>query len=122
METGDLGDKIAYVKSMLAMMTGEMERGAMPSQSLAELQGTVDSVRSTAWSLITANADYRGCLAVFRLRRTTEACKRVGVFILTHPEKSGPEHVQGLTSTLRDLKQAMEVARRLGGGAAAEVA
>ena len=38
METGDLGDKIAYVKIMLAMMTGEMERGAMPSQSLAELR------------------------------------------------------------------------------------
>ena len=118
METGDLGDKIAYVKSVLAMMTAEMERGALPSQSLAELQGTVDSVRGTAWSLITANADYRGTLGVFRLRRTTEACKRVGVFLLTHPEKTKPEDVQGLTNTLRDLKQAMEISRRIGGDAA----
>jgi hypothetical protein len=113
----DLSDRIAYVKSMLAMMSAEMECGNLPGQSVAELQGTVDSVRRTAWSLLTSNADYRGCLGTFRVRRTTEACRRSGVFLLTRPGDADPSAVHQLATTLRDLLQAMDVSRRLSSGA-----
>lgn len=113
MNNESLTDQIAYVKSMLDLVTAELAHGTLPGQSLAEFQGTVESIRKTIWSLITSDADYRNCLGGYRVHRAAEMCEQVDHFLAAHERIGDPKETEALAATVTDLLRAMAVSKKL---------
>ncbi len=82
MTSGDVGSRIASLKSDLGAIEAELTRADASEESLKDLKSTVDSIRLSVWAVLTAaQADdqdaARKVIARFRVRRATELARNV---------------------------------------------
>lgn len=79
MTRNDLRQGMDQLRSALNVIESGMSVGAPPAEGLRDLGQAVDSVRKSAWAVLTAEhaGDYQGFLAKIRVRRAIELCQDV---------------------------------------------
>jgi predicted RNA-binding Zn ribbon-like protein len=79
MSTDELTAQLASVRETLNAIEARLVHARVPPEGLEDFKAAVDSIRTSAWALLSAARSPRGDEFVqrFVLRRTSEMCRRV---------------------------------------------
>lgn len=79
MTEGQLGKRLAEIKTSLLEVEQSLAEGETPRRGLEDFKMAVDHIRLSIWAILTAaqSEDYPGVVARFRLGRAVEICQHV---------------------------------------------
>ena len=111
MSEQNLANEIVDLRNALNLIEWEVDRRGVPSEALEEVSRAVDSIRKSAWVVLTArHADeYKEFMGRFRIRRAVEICGQLcgdiegGVITPNTPDLSS------LLATLNELRSALAI-------------
>ena len=82
MRTEDLVERLAKLADELRELQKRLEETEIPRKDLEHFKGTVDDIRITIWAALSlAEEELAEGVAHFRLKRTEEMCRQVGLDI-----------------------------------------
>ncbi|MEP7324481.1 MAG: hypothetical protein ABI836_00910 [Gemmatimonadota bacterium] len=105
MPDAELAKLIGNIKALLESLEDNVERGRVPTDTLAAIKSSVDEVRLRLWAIMSAasSGEYENFVQRFRLRRATEICRGLATDIEAGSAGSGHAEFKPLEEAARSL-------------------
>jgi hypothetical protein len=109
-----LVEQIATLNSTLAAIEGRLTRGPAPVEGLEDFKSALDDMRLRIWGLLSAagGGDYQGFQERFRIRRTSEMCRRLSEDLKSEDVSRGHAELSILQEAAGELGKSIDLARQ----------
>lgn len=107
-------EQMSTLNSTLGAIEVRMALGRAPVEGLEDFKSTLDDMRLRLWGLLSAagDSDSRGFQELFRIRRATEMCRRLGEDLHSGSISGRHRELEGLQQAAAELAAKIEQARR----------
>lgn len=103
MNSEQLALRVKVLVNELGEIQEQLEEVEIPLEVLADFKRTVDHARLTLWGMLSKpEGDLRKGVALFRIRRTEEMCRQLGVDIEAGDITTETPALQELHASLKD--------------------
>ncbi|MEO8201275.1 MAG: hypothetical protein ABI679_12185 [Gemmatimonadota bacterium] len=101
----DLSKQVANIRAVLQTVEGQVARGRVPEEGLADFKSAVDEVRLRLWGIMSAasSGEYESFVERFRLRRATEIMKEISQDMRSGKLPRGHPEMEWLVEAARSL-------------------
>jgi hypothetical protein len=107
-------EQMSTLNSTLGAIEVRMALGRAPVEGLEDFKSSLDDMRLRLWGLLSAagGSDSKAFQELFRIRRATEMCRRLGEDLHSGSISGRHRELDGLQQAVNELAARIEQARR----------